>query len=658
MAFATILAVVAGLTLFFYYSVSTVIDGVVLARPGQATVDLLDLDHIEVLRGPQGTLFGKNASAGAVNIITKNPTDAFHAYADASYFEGDEYRLGAGVSGPILGDALLGRLSLLTSEYDGNVTNRYYDDKVNGYRRNGGRLTLLAKPISNLTLTFNADLTDSTDSVPTGVFVASGRVAYPTNVLTPNAALAGALASEGIAVGANNTTISNNENSDARDRNSGVSLQADWAFGDGYNLTSITAYRKWLNAQNQDYDQLSTLTAALPQLVDRGEVNFYQVSQEFRIASPKGRFFDYVAGLYYLHDEDDELYRRDITQLAAGGDVSNFGAAHYGTVADDVAVFGEGDFNLTRSLRLILGYREIYDNLSFYENRLSSSAAALTGIRPSFAATGATNELNESYRTGLQYDINPSTMAYFTYSRGYKGPAFNVFFNLQPTDTMALKPETSNDYELGVKSRLLENRVQANLVVYRTDFDNFQANFQDEVNGALITRLINAGSVRSQGVEGDITAVPVKDLNLYFAFARTDATVVSFDCPVGSPVSCDVNGQPLPFAPKWKLDVQGDYVVPIYGDYALDLQSDYNWQSDTQYSLAETPDTIQRAYGIWNASIGLLQRKDGWSARFLAKNLLDTHYSSYLAYGDLGGVARFVPRDNDRYVGVNLHKDF
>ena len=245
-------------------SVSTVVDGVVMARPGQATVDLIDLDHIEVLRGPQGTLFGKNASAGVINIITKSPTSTPSASIDAAYYQGNEYRVGGTVSGPIT-DELKGYLSAFTGHYDGNVKNLYTGETVNGYEHTGGRGKLVYTPSSALTLTFAADFTHSVDTVPTGVFASASQIAYPTNAVTTNTALAAELAGQGINPSADNRTISTNVNSTVHDQNGGVSMQADWAMGGGYTLTSITAYRLWENHQFQDYDQLSVYNASLPQ---------------------------------------------------------------------------------------------------------------------------------------------------------------------------------------------------------------------------------------------------------------------------------------------------------------------------------------------------------------------------------------------------------
>jgi iron complex outermembrane receptor protein len=234
------------------------------------------------------------------------------------------------------------------------------------------------------------------------------------------------------------------------DRNGGVSLQLDWTIFGDYTVTSISAWRGWHNVQYQDFDMLPRPTApsagGFAQGADTGRVDFHQTSQELRIASPKGKFIDYVAGLYYLNAVDTETYERDITQInAAGATVLNNGVAHYGTSEDNFAVFGEANVNFTPKLRAIVGFREIWDWLSYNHNRVSTSPTAVPGVGVSIVnGPGSVSTNGYADRFGLQYDLAPAVTTYFTYSRGYKGPAYNVFFNMAAINTPPLAPETSN----------------------------------------------------------------------------------------------------------------------------------------------------------------------------------------------------------------------
>ncbi|GBQ34097.1 TonB-dependent receptor [Acetobacter fabarum] len=636
-------------------SVSTVLDGVVLARPGQATADILDLDHVEVMRGPQGTLFGKNASAGAVNIVTRQPTADFHAFAEASYFSGNEYRLTGGATGTLVPSKLVANASFLVGGFDGNVKNLANSTTVNGYEHRGARSKFLWTPDEETQVTFGLDYMYQNDLVPTGVYTSTNQVAYPTGAVKTNPALASALVGEGVTPSKNNTSVSNNTQSRSVDHTGGFSATVDRELGRGYKLTSISAYRQWQNIQDQDYDGLSGVYATLPEVRDHGKLNFWQASQEVRIASPRGHFFDYVAGFYYLHGVDREVYSRTLSQNGQG---TAYGQSHYGITNNNYAVFAEGNLNFTKNFRAILGLRLLRDDLGYDMSRRSTSAVAVTGIRPSYASSGSTSQNGYVDRIGLQYDIKPDIHAYFTYSHGYKGPAYNTFFNMQATDAQVLKPEQNNSFELGLKSQFLHRRVTANLAAFIENFSNYQANFLDNVAGGAVYRMINAGSVSSKGVEGDVAVRTLPGLTLGGNFAYTYAVVDKFNCPAGAPASCNVNGQPLPFAPRWKFVLNADYTKSLNNRFTLSVDSDYTWQSRTQFALTETPDTVQKAYGIWNMSTTLQDKKLKLQLSLVMRNAINTHYASYMAYGALGGVTSSIPRDYGRYGGFVLRKDF
>ncbi len=640
-------------------SVSTVLDGVVLSRPGQSTLDLVDIQRIEVLRGPQGTLFGKNASAGVINIVSKDPTDTLHGYGDASYYEGGEYRFKAAVSGPLVEGKLNGLISAVGAHYDGNVKDIIHGGDINGYAHSGVRVKLVGTPNDKLKVTFGVDYVGGKEDAPNGVFAATDRVAYPTNAVTSNPALVALLAGYGITASADNKSAVASIGSTVKDRNGGAVLQFDYNLGD-YVLTSISGYRFWKNHQVPDFDNLPVLTASFPDVRDDGVVDSLQRTQEFRATSPKGQPLDLAPALYHIPPQTKDVHQPDPYRLVGATTLHDSGIAHYGIDAKNYAVYGEGNFNFTDRFRGILGARAIRDELSYYHVRTATTAVALTGIRPFHQSAGSLEKDGWSGRVGVQYDITDHQMFYATVSRGYKGPAYNAFFNMQAIDEIALKPETSTSYEAGVKGSLFEGKLQGALSIFDTKYENYQANFTDVAGTppAFVTRLINAGAVSTKGVEGDFTARPINGLKLGASFARTDAKVDNFLCPAGSPVSCNINGQPLPFAPKWKTHYEAEYTAHWTDAWDIAVSTDYSWKSKTQYSLSETPDTVQGAYGIWNAGIALIGVENGWTIRGVIKNIMNEHYSPYVAYGSVAGVVRFVPRDNDRYWGLTLRKDF
>ncbi|TBV10973.1 TonB-dependent receptor [Stutzerimonas kirkiae] len=618
-------------------TVATVVDGVVFGRPGQSTLDLLDLQRIEVLRGPQGTLFGKNASAGVLNIVSQDVPEETRGYVDYSHFgKGNENRLRFGIGGRLT-DTLKGSLSTLWGAYDGNVKNVHNGHRVNGYDRKGVRGKLVFEPNEDLRVTLIADHMDGEDDLPNGVITA-----------TSNATFASAL--RPVVASADNRRINTDYRTYVEDRNSGLSGQVDWRLGD-FTLTSISAWRGWDNTQYQDGDRLATLPLAASH--DKGEVDYEQFSQEFRLTSPKGQFNEYVLGAYYFHGRSDERYQRWSTNAG----VLDHGRADYSVRNDSFALFGENTFNFTDDLRGILGLRWTYDELDYEHRRVSTSAVAVTGIQPSTSSSGSVDEDGFSGRVGLQYDFTDDLVGYLTYSRGYKGPAYNTFFNMQPRDTGALKPETSDAYELGLKATALDKRLSANLALFHTDYDDYQANFFDTVAGQVVTRLINAGSVKTQGVELDAAFQVTRQFKLSAALAYTKARIDHFNCPAGAAATCDIDGGRLPFTPDWKSHVRADYSIPLGNGLDVELSTDYSWQDAVQFSLDQNADTVQDAYGIWNASVALADYDAGWRVALLGKNLGDKSYAQALATGG-GHVYRAVPRDDERYFGIQLRKDF
>jgi iron complex outermembrane receptor protein len=627
-------------------TVATVIDGVVYARPGQATLDLLDVDHIEILRGPQGTLFGKNATSGVVNVVTRRPTEETTGYVDTSWYQGNEKQVRAGVSGTLVPNLVRASISSLYSDYAGNVTNVANGGNVNGYGKKGARAKVEITPNADLDITLIADYLKSRSS-PTFTAYKSTSSSFSSAILP-------------VVASADNRQVYNDIPSDIRDTNKGFSAQIDWR-RNGYTLTSITAIREWDNTQYTTTSAIgnssdaSRISSTYPGTRDIGTVDFQQLSQEFRIASPKDQFIDYVAGAYFLHGKDSETYQRIVTTT---GSVVNSGSAVYGVTSDSYALFGETNWNFTPAFRAIAGARWTHDELSYDHNRSSTSSSAFAGVSPAYGSSGSTSADGYSGRLGLQYDLSKQVSTYVTYSRGYKGPAYNVFFNMLARDTAALKPETSNSYEVGVKSQLLDKRLTVNAAIFKTDYDNYQANFYDVVNGTTITRLINAGRVSTQGVELDLEARPTGRLTLTQSLAYIDAHIVAFNCPSNATASCNLNGSTLPFSPHLKSYSRVNYAIPLASGHIVDLAGDYTWQSRTQYDLFQSQDAIQGAYGIFNASIALSSPSLDWRVALVVKNLTNKSYATNLVASTSGYVTRAVPRDDARYFGINLRKEF
>ncbi|MYM72538.1 TonB-dependent receptor [Duganella sp. FT134W] len=626
-------------------TVSTVIDGVVYARPGQATLDLLDIEHIEILRGPQGTLFGKNASSGVLNVIGRKSTQETTGFVDASWYEGNEKRVRAGVSGAIQPGVVSASVTGLYADYDGNINNVHAGGgKLNGYDRKGVRARVDITPNRDLDIALIADYLRSTSS-PTFTAYKSTAAAFDAGIAP-------------VVAGAENRQVNTDIPSDIRDKNKGLSAQVDYRFN-GYTLTSITAVRDWDNTQYTSTSaignaaEVARITTAFPATRDIGTVEFKQASQELRLASPKEQLAEYVVGAYYLHGKDREVYQR----IVNNGSAINSGRADYGVKNDSYSLFGESTLNFASDWRAIAGARWTRDDLSYDHARTSTQTVAFAGVQPATQSTGSTSKDGYSGRVGLQYDIARDINTYATYSRGYKGPAYNVFFNMLSRDTLALKPETSDSFELGLKASAFDRKLTANIAVFDTRYSNYQANFYDTVAGAVVTRLINAGDVSTKGVELDLNARPTRELTLTQSLAYTDAKIDSFNCPAAAAASCNLNGQPLPFSPKWKSFTRANYALPLQNGFIVDFSADYTYQAKTQYDLFQSADAIQGAYGIVNAGIALSSPAGGWRIALVGKNLANKSYATNLV-SSTGYVTRAVPRDDERYFGITARKEF
>ncbi|GGE67934.1 TonB-dependent receptor [Niveispirillum cyanobacteriorum] len=655
-------------------SVSTVIDGVVYARAGQQTADFLDLERVEVLRGPQGSIFGKNASAGVVNITTRSPSSTPKGFAEASYYEGNEYRLKAGVSGP-LSDKLSGLVTGFFSHFDGNGKNVFNGHDVNGYERYGARMKLVLDATENVTFTAIADYAKGNDN---GYADSIGTVfpgAYQDQIFKPSLAP--------LTPGAKNKDIDNDLDPKTRDKNSGVSLQADIDLGTAA-ITSITAYRHWYNYQQRDGDfrsdaPLYVATGAAASDVrshDRGDLSFDQFTQELRIASTGQNFIDYVAGVYYYTTKEVDFFNRTVTactattlaavngllpcRAGASTFTTNEGNADFTTKLKNYAAFGQATVNFTDDFRAILGGRYTEDKVSFDFARRSTSTAAFPGVRPAFTATGTTKQDGISGNAGLQYDFADDIIGYATYTRGYKGPALNVFFNMIGTDTLPISEETSNAYEAGLKTRFPEAGLMLNLAAFKTVYDGYQANNLELVAGQVVTRLTNAGSVSTRGLEADFTWAASRDLEFNGGVSYTKARIDKFKCPTTNPTCADaINGKPLPFSAKWKGSVTADWRLPVdlpNGD--LNLSNTVQFTSKQGFDINQNPNAVQSGYSTWDAVLAWTSDDDKYRLSLIAKNITDKQYVILRIPNGTAFMRQITPRDSERYFGASARVNF
>ena len=671
-------------------SVSTVLDGVVLSRAGEAFSDLVDIERIEVLRGPQGTLFGKNSSAGVVNIVSKRPGDTMGGFGEAGiYFgAGTEYRLRGGIDLP-LSDRVRSRVTGFYGNYDGNLFNdgNLVKSRVNGYQRYGIRGIVEADIGKTVKLTLIGDYRKADDDCCAEVIGTT-----PTGV--------GALALAGIDLKGDQTrTIRQNLVTRTKETSWGFSGQLDAELG-SLSLTSITAYRSYDNTEIRDGDWTDQPVAGIPQLHDNGPQKGHTFSQEVRLASAADQFFSYVVGVFYSSATTERTFTRNVTSCnpaptpvsliicgTTGSPATSLfsGTATFGSKFENTAVFGQGTLNFSDHIRGIVGLRYTHDALSVFHSRATTpNVAGIPGINRNFDAgvfststpasiNGdplATNGVpfrtdttanNLSGKGGLQFDISDDIMAYGTYARGYKGPAYNVFFNLNANGTNIIEPETADSFELGLKNAFMGGRLIVNVAAYYAKYKNFQANNPDLVAGVVITRFTNAGDISTRGFELDMLYRPVTDLTFSGGLAYTDAKVDRFNAPPGATVI--PAGTPLAFAPKWKGTLGADYRWRTGGAVDVGFGLTASTQS-SQLSLFDASAVVRQqgmidAYSLVDLQFGLIEKDDHYRIQFVVKNLFDTSFAAQITNGGPGGSLRYlIPREADRYFGITGRVNF
>ena len=595
-----------------------------------------------------------------------------------------------------LGDDAGLRVTGFYSKYDGNIfnaaanVNRY----VNGYERYGVRAALVANITPTLKATLIGDWRKSSDDCCAEVIGG----ANPTGTaIVPLTGLAATALSGTQFVGDQSRTIRQNQITQSIQKSYGGSLQLDLDAGPA-TVTSITAVRNFDEREIRDGDFVDAAYVGLNQLHDDGPQTGKTFTQELRLASNGKNFVDYVVGAFYSWAKTDRTFTRNdiVCTGTAGavcgtaGTVTTFptGTATFGSVFKNLAFFGQGTINVASNFRLIGGLRYTSDQLDVFHSRRTTLTGP--GINPNFDAgtyaeyvrqvsTGiaanvaqgasvvATNGVpfrnkvvstNWSGKGGAQFDVTRNNTLYATYSRGYKGPAFNIFFNLQALGAGPIDPETSDAYEVGLKNTFFNGKLVLNLAAYLAKYKNFQANNPDIVAGVVVTRFTNAGDISTRGAELDFVLRPVRDLSLSGGVAYTNAHVDAFRAPPGAASSAIVPpGTKLGYAPEFKGSLAADYRIRTGGAIDVQLGAQGSYQS-SQLSLFDPSAAIReagriKAYGLVDLSAGIVSSDDRFRLVATVKNLFDQSFAAAITNGGPGGGYRYlIPREADRYFGV------
>ncbi|MGK0268433.1 MAG: iron complex outermembrane receptor protein [Paraglaciecola sp.] len=655
-------------------STSTVVDGVVLARSGQAFNSLYDIERVEALRGPQGTLFGKNSSGGVLNIITKGPTTEWQNNLSISAFEGDERRVKASVSGPIT-DTLSTRITVIHDDFDGIDKNLFDGGEVNGYKREGLRAMFDYSPSSDFNLRTIIEFSDAQDNCCGAVQVPEdGDSGRPDIQAWVDAG----------------RTTDRDLVSFTKDKTEAISFTADWLF-DEYSLTSISAYRKWNNVEIDDADYNSGVTSVWVNKSNedtgavknsgigswqkhvRGDQDTIQLSQEFRLASELSGPFNYQVGLFLWKVDTDRTFIRsshllcdqniagDVCDTNGLGDLASFdpeATAVMDIGFKSVALFGQGTYEFSDELRLIAGLRWTRDELEYTHDRVNPSGVGAPGIRAEDHHSADSQSTSEpSGRLGLQFDMTLDWMVYGTYARGYKGPAYNVTFSMNPAREPAVGPETADSFELGLKGTLFDDQLFLSVAAYHAEYEGFQASNFILVNGSASSNLTNAGDVTTKGFEIDFVANITKNLRLVGGGAFGNAEFSKFECIAQATGCVSREGESVSFAPDNKASFSLDYQMEINDVLDAHWNTQVAYQSEQWANLGEKDANYLESRSIVNASVGISNKDDSARLTLVIKNLTDKAYATE-ARSDAGALVALVPRDAERYFGVNYRVSF
>ncbi|MDP4605144.1 MAG: TonB-dependent receptor [Erythrobacter sp.] len=659
-------------------SVSTVVDGVVLSRSGQAFMDLVDIERLEVLRGPQGTLFGKNASAGLVNIVSRGGSDTFEGEARADWFEGNEYRLRAAIAGP-LAENLTARLTGFYGSFDGNITNINggRNRQVNGYEHYGAR-GIIDYSSGTTDLRLIADYFRANDDCCADVTAVSRGAVLDAELGLPG----------GSAQGEDQRFVNHNLVTATRDKQWSLTGSGDFGLTDTHTLSVVLGYRNWFNEELREGDFLPRALVGTGELHDQGVVRTEQISLEARVASDQTKPFFYQVGVFaWQSNNEQDFTRRNITcatstlpiDPATGGRPCNVAdtvntlfptATSFSDVTSkNFAVFGQATYRFSEMFAFTGGLRYTWDDLDFTHIRapgvnatnglpatgpgVSGNPAGGTlasGGNGTNTSAGSTSNGNLSGRAALEFKPVEDVLVYASYTRGYKGPAFNVFFNhTAPTNAIPIDEELSDAFEIGLKSQFWDRRAQFNLAAFTVEYEGFQANNFVLLNGAVVSNLTNAGTVQSTGFEADFVLAPIDGLTFRASAAYADAKVREFNPNPATNAPDARNGTRLPLAPEFVYTIGGEYETDLGDAARLYLNTDFRHTSSQFSDLGEAGPID--AYGIWNASVGFSDPADNYRVTFHARNITD---NSYVLLNVQAGQRLQIPRDADRYFGISL----
>lgn len=600
-------------------SVGVVVDGVYQLRPGAVFTELMDIERVEVLRGPQGTLFGKNTTAGAIRIETVKPkTDEFSGRVQTVVGNLDTVELRGLVNIPLIEDVLAVRINAFTARADGHTDNDFIGKDTRNVDREGGRFKLLWNATDNLEFVLSADLInqDARQDLAMMQYSPSVLAAYGSEL--PPISFGNAQQQAGY----------------VNEQFKRYTLSANWVLGN-HTLTSITAYEDLFNDLHTDLEGTvinDSRIRGVSYLVNSGTTTAF--SQELQLASDWDGPFNYIVGAFY---QNEKLL--SVTDMYMGGS-STVGRQSVTTRdTDSQAVFANVTYDFNDQWNASLGVR-------YTEDDKEGSNGAFSGVKTFDEIT---------YSAKVRYQIDDEKMVYFAYDTGFKSGGINRELSATCatggrclTEAEAIwDPETTTSYEVGLKSQWLDNQLRLNATAFYQEYEDFQVSQQVPEAASMV--MSNAAEVVSTGVEFDVTYLATNNLTLSGNVSYVKTEYDSYkDAPCAIAANCvdglqDLSGETLDNAPELTYSLSGEYrdMLPGSTGYEWFARTDVSYKDDFNLYAFQPVETKQDSYYLVNAQLGL-ESSNNWKVSAWVKNLTDEEYGSWASLDAATGL-RMVP---------------
>lgn len=624
----------SGVNLGFERSVGTYVDGLYLGRGKQSRQAFLDLQRVEVLKGPQGVLFGKNTIGGAINITSATPTEDLSGYIDALYEpDANEIDTRFAISNSLT-DTVRGRLAGRYHTMDGYLENVYTGDdepEIDEYALRG---TLVWDATEALEVTLRGEYAESEED-------GSNQQLYRLDPDNPNNPIDGRPYSIAPVKFDDKSDLVNgytgkNVNSSDLDSNL-VSLTLNYQVGI-YTLTSITGYSSYDAAVGADADN-----SALDTLVRNTDEDFDQVSQELRVLIQPEGAFEYMAGIYYEETELDVLDVFDANLLP--GAVDGLVYNDFSQEAETAAAFGQVTWNITEAWRWNVGVRYSHDDKEYDKDVSIDGTILLAAFADDYTNSESRSNDEVTWNSSLQFYATDNLMLYGTVGTGYKDGGFDQFYLgshrlVDPQqESLEFEEETVVSAEFGMKSTLLDGAMTLNLAAFRSEYDDLQTS---ALVGATFA-VSNAGEAVTQGIEMDMRYAITHNLTMGAAVSWLDAYYDEFTnaaCTVRqqyearladiTPCVQDLTDADLQYAPEWSGNLNVEWAMPITNALEFKLRADVNYSDSFFTAQDEDPFTEADSFTKINLRLALAEMDGSWEVALVGKNLTDEETTSWI----------------------------